>query len=204
VPASRYDWHGFLTRWNAGLLACRDLADELPEEAVRSGWLGFPPTTEEQIARTEARLGTALPPSYRQFLLLTNGWCQTGFFIRRVWSTEQVEWHRTRWQEGIDAFIGGAHATGPLPPVPDEEYLVYGDAQTVATFRAEYLQTALEVSDWWDGAVYLLNPQTVTAEGEWEAWFFGSWPDGIRRFRSFWNLMNEEYSRFLLLWDEEP
>src|ERR1700730_9134301 len=36
-------------------------------------WLG-PPASETQLARLEERLSRRLPPSYRSFLLLHNGW----------------------------------------------------------------------------------------------------------------------------------
>ncbi len=47
--------------------------------------------------------------------------------------------------------------------------------------------TALEISDHEvsGSAVYLLTPQIITPEGEWEAWFFAHWIPGAERYRSF-------------------
>lgn len=45
--------------------------------------------------------------------------------------------------------------------------------------------------------LYLLNPRIVTAEGEWEAWFFAHWLPGANRYRSFWELMQGEYQNFV-------
>ncbi len=81
---------------------------------------------------------------------------------------------------------------GPPPPT-EEEYRTY-DEQQVA-LRDEYLQTALALSDDNDGVV-LLNPRTVSDDGEWEAWFFASWIPGAYRYRSFWDLMQGEYESF--------
>ena len=63
-------------------------------------------------------------------------------------------------------------------------------------FRVEYLESALEVSEEGDSAVYLLNPEVVTADGEWEAWFFANWLPGASRYRSFTELMEAEYRTF--------
>lgn len=42
-------------------------------------------------------------------------------------------------------------------------------------------------------AILLLNPQVITSEGEWEAWFFSNWGPGADRYPSFWELMQEQY-----------
>lgn len=74
-----------------------------------------------------------------------------------------------RNQDWVDAYTEPAE---DLPPLTDEQYLVYGDEQSTTDFRTEYLQTALEISANGDSAICLLNPEIVTPEGEWEAWFF--------------------------------
>lgn len=43
--------------------------------SVRNTWGPRRPATEEAIASAEARTGASLPPSYRTFLRLSNGWC---------------------------------------------------------------------------------------------------------------------------------
>jgi hypothetical protein len=45
--------------------------------------------------------------------------------------------------------------------------------------------------------MYLLNPEVVGADGEWEAFFFAHWVPGVRRFPSFWALMLAEQEDFL-------
>ncbi len=190
-----YDWHGLLTPWSTALIEAGEAEDiSVPPEVAASGWLGYPGATEAQLAAAEARLGTRLPPSYRQFLSVTNGWRQTGSFVYRLWSTEEIAWFRVRHQGWIDAYTGPHD--GDREPLPDEEYFVYGEAQDPVKFRAEHLRTALEISDRGDAAIYLLNPQIVTPEGEWEAWFFANWLPGARRYRSFWELMQGEYRSF--------
>jgi len=138
-----------------------------------------------------------LPPSYRAFLATTNGWREAGFFIHRLWPVQEIGWYAARHQDLIDAWMSGAEYYGPPPPVPDEEYFVYGDQQ--AALRDEYLQTALEISEDTGDGVCLLNPKVVFPDGEWEAWFFAHWIPGAHRYRSFWDLMQAERERFLYI-----
>ena len=71
------------------------------------------------------------------------------------------------------------------PPVSDKDYFTYGKVQDLVRMSREYLRTALEVNDVGDAAVYLLNPEVVTPDGEWEAWFFANWLPGANGYRSF-------------------
>jgi SMI1/KNR4 family protein SUKH-1 len=193
-----FEWQPFLEKWSQEIIEAGEYP-ELPPEVVASGWLGFPGATEEQITQAEARLGVGLPPSYRDFLKVTNGWRQTGTFIWRMWSTEEMEWFSVRNHQWVNAYLRpwGIFSTPPKnPSIPDDEYFVYGDHQDPARFRPEYLRTALEISEEGDSAIYLLNPKVVTPDGEWEAWFFANWNPGADRFRSFAEMMQAEYRSF--------
>jgi cell wall assembly regulator SMI1 len=185
------DWDSFLRQWSRQIIDTGKYNHSLPPDVIASGWLGFPGATEEQLQEAESRLGVQLPPSYRQFLATTNGWRMTGTFIYRLWSTEEVDWFRTRNQDWIDAYTEAG-----ADPVPDSQYFVYGPEQDPIWMRPEYLPTMLEVSDTGQEAIYLLNPNIVTPEGEWEAWFFGNWLPGADRYRSFWDMMQAEYATF--------
>jgi hypothetical protein len=191
---SSFPWEQFLTEWSGELLQFGDTWD-LEDEVIALGWLGYAGATEAQIKTAEQRLGTALPPSYRKFLQASNGWRTTGPFIDRMWSTEQIEWFCVRHQQWIDAYV----EVDDAPPLSDAEYFVYGEKQYSAYFRTEYLQTALEISDEGDSAIYLLNPGIVTPEGEWEAWRFANWLPGAQRYRSFQEMMLAEREIFLRL-----
>jgi hypothetical protein len=46
--------------------------------------------------------------------------------------------------------------------------------QAEYNLRVEYLESALEISDEGDSAIYVLNPKVVTPAGEWEAWLFAN------------------------------
>lgn len=203
-----FNWEKFLRQWSRDLLeSIEDVHEELPAEVIKSGWLGYPGATKEQISLTETRLGIALPPSYREFLQVTNGWLQTTPFIYKIWSTEEIEWFAVRHQAWIEAFVEryGDNCRNSLQPqlitpsISDEEYLIYGDTQDCSKLRLDYLSTALEISDRGESAIYLLNPQIIAEDGEWEAWFFGNWLPGADRYKSFREMMQAEYEHFLEL-----
>jgi hypothetical protein len=198
VSASDVDWRALLVLWSGEIIGRPDLARHLSPDVRARGWLGFPAASEEQIRAAEARLGTYLPPSYRQFLKVSNGWRVTGTFAGRVYSCEEIRWFRVEHQDWIDAYV-----TPPAPAphrmwsLSDAEYFVYGDDQDPARIRPEYLQTALEISAVGDSALYLLNPTVVSDDGEWEAWHFANWLPGANRFRSFWEMMIAEHASFV-------
>ncbi len=205
---SIFDWESFLKRWSQEIVeAIAPDRDKLPSSVIKSGWLGYPGATDQQIAEAETRLNITLPPSYRAFLKVTNGWRQTTPFINKLWSTQKIEWFSVKHQKWIDAFweksghlpAESSNSSSPPPSVSDEEYFVYGEVQDCSKLRCEYLQTALEISKRGEGAIYLLNPQVVTPNGEWEVWFFGDWLPGADRYHSFQEMMQAEYENFLEL-----
>ena len=195
------DWQPFLKQWSQEALSAAEYTDDLPAEAIEAQWLGKAGATEGQIAEAETRLGITFPPSYREFLAVTNGWYQMAAYSAtstgNLWPTVEVDWFCVRNQYWIDCYVT-PYGNDPLPMAPDSQYFVYGAEQDGSlSLRLEYLQTALEVSDAGDG-IYLLNPKVVTAEGEWEAWFFANWIPGAVRYRSFREMMQEQYK----LWKE--
>lgn len=192
-----FDWHTFLAQLSAEALRDPEIVDyeHLPDEVLASGWLGYPGATDEEIARAEARLEITLPPSYRALLKVSNGWRHVPPFITRVWSTDEIEWFAVRHQGWIDSWL----STGDRP-VSDGDYFIYGPGQSAVVFRKQYLQTALEISDYGDACIWLLNPQVVNDDGEWEAMFLAGWLPGVQRYRSFQEMMQgafEDYLRIL-------
>lgn len=173
-----FDWLPFLRQWSEEMLDVAEYVDDLPQEAVETRWLGFPGATEEQLKEAEERLGAVLPPSYRDFLKVSNGWRQPDAFwpsnAGSLWSIQQVDWFSVRNQDWIDAYAE--------PYQADNERPVF----------MEQLQATLEISDTGDG-VYLLNSKVISQESEWEAWFFANWVPGEQKYRSFWEMMQAKY-----------
>lgn len=186
------EWHGFLKQWSEDWLST---GQHFSAKVRRERWLGSAPATEEQITALEKKLGAVLPPSYKAFLRITNGWRQTTPFIKAIRPARRVNWLATAEPELIDAW--SSPDPSEIPRLPDEEYFSYTD-EAIGHFRDEQLAQMLLAADSAEGdsAIYLLNPTAVTEDGEWEAWFFANWVPGAERYPSFAHLMLAQYRSF--------
>ena len=180
-----FNWKDWLAEYNQALIANLDFAQDrtfiepgVSPELIASGRAGYVGASETELGQLETRLGMQLPASYRTFLATSNGFRQPGKIVPRLFSTKEIDWLRVKDPESIDAWMPGAISQGPVPPIPDPEYL----------------RTALQISarETVGTAIYLLNPQVISLDGEWEAWYFAHWLPGAHRYRSFWDLMQWE------------
>lgn len=184
-----FDWKNHIKEWSRKQIECLSESEkeELPSEILESSYLGCPGATEEQIIAAEARLGVTFPPSYRQFLTISNGLhspSNYGFDFT-FYPTEEIDWYVLTAPEFVDEI-----REIWLEPATDEEYFVYGEEQCDLNFRPEYLETALQISCEERLAVFLLNPQIISQSGEWEAWYCDfSTNFGVSRYRSFKEMM---------------
>lgn len=188
----QFDWHKFLRNWNEYIVAS-SLEETLPPDARSAKWAGRPGATEHQIADAEKRLKANLPPSLRSFLHASNGWLAATQSIQQILGTEQLKWFRKENSGWIKAYQS-PRGYGPEPRVADEEYFAYGP--NAVDFRRSHLCETLQISEIGDSAVYLLNPQVISADGEWEAWFFANWVPGAHRYRSFQEMTEAQFHQF--------
>ena len=191
------DWASWLAQWNRELLERLDLTKynafiepDITPDVIAAGWLGYPGATEAQIANLEARLGVPLPPSYRAFLSVSNGFRQPGMIVPRLLTSAEVEWFRVRNQDTIDTWVAGLERS-----LRDAPHILAGEPDPFE----RYLPTALEISacETVGTAIYLLNPKIIAPDGEWEALYFAHWIPGAERYPSFWALMQAEREAFL-------
>lgn len=168
-------------------LTDQQVAISVTDDKVISCWLGERGATEEEIASAEQRLGAKLPPSYRTFLMESNGFEYPDYFISRLYGTGKIDWFRIGNQDWIDAY----QVEGDISP---QEHL--NQRANCVAFRRAYLSSCLQISDECDGAVVLLNPEVVTTSGEWETWFFANWLPGANRYASFREFMEAELNEF--------
>lgn len=158
-------------------------------------WLGTSPADEAEILRQEERLGRRLPPSYREFLQVSNGWDVDSSTSLHLLPIAEVGWTRD-----VDPHL--AHSWGPppgspIPELPDDYFFDYDAPQDQDFFEVgDFLPHTLCISENVEGSVYLLNPHIVTSGDEWEAWYLDtSYMLGATRFRSFWHLMEDAFRR---------
>ncbi|WP_053174836.1 SMI1/KNR4 family protein [Nonomuraea sp. SBT364] len=170
----------------SGLFPPEVTAEEWPDHPQLGPEYGLhPPASEAAVGRLEERLGMSLPPSYRSFLLFADGWGVDEYSLRPV-----AEVGRLR---DLEPWIVECWSADAGWSVPDDLYFVYGKEQDCVHLRVEYLPATLLIGHWDDG-VFLLNPEVMTPDGEWEAWYLAPWLAGADRHRSFWELMKSQLS----------
>ncbi|MDU0371053.1 SMI1/KNR4 family protein [Hymenobacter endophyticus] len=191
------EWLELLQLINKEILTDPDFTDgnlaELVTPAQRqAGWLGAPGATEAEVLQLEQRLQTNLPPSYRTFLLASNGFGPMEQLIWRLRPIQEVDWLVntdadlvTLWEKDVES----------IPSVPDEDYFRYDDNQIDGQARGEYFRGLLMISDWGDAGFWALNP-AVQQAGEWEAWHFANWMPGAVRYRSFIELVQASFAGY--------
>lgn len=168
-----WDWQGLLQEMNDAILTGPFAEDyPLPPEAIEEGWIGYDPAGEEQIAAVEKRLGMTLPPSYRAFLKVSNGWPVCNPYMDEVFPVERIDFTRNTDPDLIDNW---------------EKTRTDADKASVSD-----IAHTIQISAWTDMAVLLLNPNKSTVEGEWEAWFYSDNIPGAEVFPTFWDLMQDQ------------
>lgn len=200
-------WQTWLAEWNQILIETlqtrgRGVQSAADLESVpASSWLGHKGASAQELSALEKTLDITLPPSYRSFLAVSNGFEQPGCFVPRILATNQVAWLKDSAPDSITAWIEGENYGGPPLPISDDKYFVYDENQRTESLRSEHLWQALQISAREEAgtAVYLLNPAVKFPNGEWEAWFWAHWLPGARRYRSFWDMMQEERQSFIEL-----
>ncbi|WP_341502512.1 SMI1/KNR4 family protein [Gallaecimonas sp. GXIMD4217] len=183
-------WKAFLEHWNEQALIRmkswkKGFSDAEWAELDKRG-LFRAPATQEQIDRKARELGRPLPPSYVDFLKVSNGWHAFDGSGEHVhyFPIEQVG----RYE---DIYPGSASIwqSGTSLPVPDQDYFIYGPGQDPVNVRFEYLSQTVAIRSEVDANVILLNPNVIFENGEWEAWDLASQLAGAIRYPSFAALM---------------
>lgn len=150
--------------------------------ARRSRWLGLPPADEERVAAAEARLGRRLPPSYREFLMVSDGWRHAGGFVWLLAGTADARWHddasglADTFEEDLDEEAG-----------PQERR------------EAGIWRRGLQLDVASDATYVLMDPEDVDEDGEWAVYTWAGWraapPERHASFRAFMREMHREFHR---------
>lgn len=193
-----FNWNNFLKKYSREFLERMEDEDftSLPPEMIEAVWLGYPGVKDEEISAAENRLGLTLPPSYKNFLTITNGWWMFDDVFGRLYPVQEVEILATKNQQFVDDWNKGwKMGWGESISISDEEYFNY--EEYADSYRNEYLPTTLVIGGEEGKGLILLNPQIVSDDGEWEAWEFATWYPGAVRYPSFLEIMIDGYKRIL-------
>lgn len=143
-----------LARWRAELI----MAGTVQEQ----DWDRHGPAADAALQDAQQRLRRALPPSYREFLSLSDGWPMCGPFVNGLRTASDVGWFRDLEAEWYQIWRDGSLEHDPDDP----------------GFDVTLLGRALVVSEPGEQAL-LLDPQDVDPEtGEWACYTFSNWAPG--------------------------
>ncbi|MER7929188.1 SMI1/KNR4 family protein [Streptomyces sp. NPDC096057] len=183
TDSTAFDWRSFLLKWSG------EWADSLPESETRDAddeaarqarWLGFPPASEEWIAAMEERLGRQLPPSYREFLKVSDGWRNAGGFVWLLAGTGDARWHNN--ESGL-ADMYAEHLDEDSGPEERRE--------------ADLWRRGLQLDVESDVTYVLMDPEDVDDDGEWAVYTWSSWraepPERHANFLAFMRDMHREF-----------
>ncbi|MFI0977573.1 SMI1/KNR4 family protein [Streptomyces sp. NPDC021093] len=183
TQTTAFDWRPFLLKWSG------EWSDSLPDDetpsaedeaARRARWLGFPPAPEERIVAMEERLGRRMPPSYREFLKVSDGWQHAGGFVWLLAGTTDARWHNNE-SELADIF---------------EEDLD-DDSDPEERRDADIWRRGLQLDVESDITHVLLDPEDVDEDGEWAVYTWASWraapPERYANFVEFMRDMHREF-----------
>ncbi|WP_344629913.1 SMI1/KNR4 family protein [Streptomyces glaucosporus] len=183
TDTTAFDWRSFLRGWSgewADSLTGGEVRDEDDEAARQARWLGFPPAPKERIAAMEERLGRRMPPSYREFLKVSDGWRHAGGFVRLLAGTEDARWHENESELADMA----------------EEHLDE-DAGPEERWEADIWRRGLQLDVESDSVHVLMDPEDVDEDGEWAVYTWASWraapPERHANFLEFMREMHREF-----------
>jgi hypothetical protein len=137
-------------RWSDLLLTDLEPGDRLTQAAQESGSLLRPGATEQEVLAAEERLGRRLPPSYREFLLVSNG--------------------------AFGDLYGPSLRWGDEPEKPPYESEIVG----VALLPVQDIRWLRDVNEWWANAELDSNGPggPATKDGD-EIWSWAPFANGI-------------------------
>jgi len=200
--SSVQDWQSFLTCWEDRML--QDRSKETTP--LKTPLIRLARIETDEYARnvraldaTERRLNMKLPASYRHFAALTGGYWLVDSEGDQHLSTEAPASHFLPVPE-IGLFKDIDRVNWPIwdnnrvsRRASADLYYRYDtferSTQDPSVFRDEQLDHLIKLGEFRGGAVVLLNPTEVTADGEYEAWFLAPYIAGAVRTRSFAELM---------------
>lgn len=146
TPVTLPEWREFLGSYSADYLKVATEAELACFDDVQlaNRWFGYEPATEYAVRRAEERIGRQLPPSYRNFLLASNGWRCIDRFVDELRTVDEIDL---------------------LPTADPELWQVWADSEDAAL-----LEHCVLVSGASDGDYWLLDASTVRADEEWTAY----------------------------------
>ncbi|MEU6949061.1 SMI1/KNR4 family protein [Streptomyces sp. NPDC046316] len=173
---SSFNWHEFLERWQQEWVPRAD-ADEDEDGGQADLSPARPGADEEAIAAAEERLGRRLPPSYREFLAVSDGWhVDQPAGIYQLGGAADIDWFGD-----------------PFGMTPMYEESLGDDPREEDVLMAGMWRRALRLETDSDMSNALLDPGDTDQDGEWALYVYKGWggefPDRYPSFRAYMEAM---------------
>jgi hypothetical protein len=175
-----------LERWNEEVLTISDAGSRTVTAQMRDRrWIGSPPATPAELAAWERSTGLSLPPSYRAFAQISNGWPLVDFDYGAVRPVAEIGRVRDlepgllqAWEDSFDE-----------DDTADDEGELRDD-------EVPLLRRCLLLNDGSDN--FLLDPGHTSTDGEWATWDFTNWyPGAANGAPSFRAGLERHYASFV-------
>ncbi len=152
MSGESFNWHEFLGRWQEEWIPGED--EDGGQSAIP---LGRPGAGEAAIVAAEERLGRRLPPSYREFLAVSDGWhVDETAGVYQLGGVEDIGWFQD--PHGMTQLYQENLGDDPR----EEDVLLAGMWR-----RALQLETDSDMS------YALLDPGDSDQDGEWALYVYG-------------------------------
>src|SRR5437879_1801720 len=77
-------------------------------------WPGSPAVSDDQLLAVEKWLKIRLPPSYRAFLSVSNGWRQASRAVPMLRPVEAIRWFRKEHRDWVQAYTDPMQGVGNI------------------------------------------------------------------------------------------
>ncbi|MFI0730794.1 SMI1/KNR4 family protein [Streptomyces sp. NPDC021225] len=182
MSGESFNWHEFLGRWQEEWAPREDEDEDEDEDGGQTVVpLGRPGADEAAIAAAEERLGRRLPPSYREFLAVSDGWhVDETAGVYQLGGAADIDWFQDPF--GMTPLYEESLGDNPR----EEDGLLAGMWQ-----RALRLETDSDMSH------ALLDPGDSDQDGEWALYVYKGWsgelPDRYPSFRAYMEAMYRDF-----------
>jgi hypothetical protein len=116
-------------------------------------WPGTQPADEDGVRAAEQRLGVPLPPSYRNFLLVSDGWAEMPTNAGTLQRVDAIGWY---------------------PEADPGMWTAWFGDRDFPELESELRRCVLISTDTYQGDVWVLSADHIGADGEWRAYEW--WP----------------------------
>ncbi|MFJ4838690.1 SMI1/KNR4 family protein [Streptomyces sp. NPDC088746] len=175
MNSESFDWRAFLGRWQDEWVPRADAEEDEDGQILVSQ--GRPGAGEAAIAAAEDRLGRRLPPSYREFLAVSDGWhVDQVAGVYQLGGVADIDWFQD-----------------PFGMTPMYEESLGDDPSEEEVLLAGMWRRALQLETDSDMSYALLDPGDSDQDGEWALYLYKGWggeyPDRYPSFRAYMEAM---------------